>query len=89
MSTITKTMVIGVLLVGLAPVANAAQAGTQSRLYQHTYEMTAPAWSDRAASAYAQQGRGRATVRPLIHDDPPGSAFQNRGINEDLGRPAR
>jgi hypothetical protein len=90
MSTIMKMMLIGTLLVGLAPVAYADQGGTQSKLYQqHTYGATAPVWSDRAASAYAQQSGGRRTIRPLVNDDPPGSAWQNRGINEDLGYPGR
>jgi len=90
MSAIMKTMLIGALLVGLAPGAYAGHASNQSKLYQlHAYAATAPVWSNRAASAYAQQSGGRGTIRPLVNDDPPGSAWQNRGINEDLGSHGR
>jgi hypothetical protein len=85
MSTITKTMLVGSLLVALAPAAYAAQGGTHSRHQLHAYG------ANRAASAYAQQG-GRVTtgrVRSQVIDNPPGSAWQDRGINEDNGLPTR
>jgi len=104
MSTITKTTIIAALLLGLAPAAHARNGGTQPDLpryswpieQQRAYEANTPGWSNwnDAGSAYAQQPRGR--VRPgairshrVIRDDPPGSAWQNRGINEDLGYPTR
>ena len=66
---------------------------------QRSYSAQTPGWSNPtvpngAANAYAQQPRGHVTpgtIRPqrLIHDDPPGSAWQDRGIREDLGYPSR
>src|SRR4051812_34777296 len=108
MSTITKTMLMAALLVGLAPAAYARGGGTQPDLprygwateQERAYSASAPDWSNRtanpngAANAYAQQPRGRVTpgtTRPqrVIRDDPPGSAWQDRGIREDLGYPTR
>jgi hypothetical protein len=82
-------MLIGALLVGLAPVANAAQVSKQSTLHQQQYGVTAPGWSHRAESAYAQQSGGRGRIRTLVNDNPPGSAWQDRGIREDSGYPSR
>jgi len=102
MSTITKTTLIAALLLGLVPAAHARDGGTALPRYgwqieqQGTYSADAPAWSNpnSAANAYAQQPRGRVTpgtVRPhrVIRDDPPGAAWQDRGIREDLGYPSR
>jgi len=81
MKTMMKTMLVGALLVGLAPLADAAQAGRQSKQHrQQTYEVTAPNWSQGATSAYAQ----RPGRRPAFHDDPPGSAFQDQGVRNEL-----
>ena len=104
MSTITKTMLMAALLVGLGPAAYAREGGTQPDLprygwateQQRAYSANAPGWSNRdsAANAYASQPRGcvaPGTIRPhqVIKDDPPGSAWQDRGIREDLGYPSR
>ena len=82
MSTITKTMLIGSLLVALAPAAYAAQGSTHSR---HAYG------TNHATSAYAQQPSGRVTIGTVRSrvDNPPGSNWQDRGINEDNGVPTR
>ena len=85
MTAITKTMLIGSLLVALAPAAYAAQGGTQSRHQLHAFG------ANHAASAYAQQPSGRVTIGTVRSrvDNPPGSAWQDRGINEDNGIPTR
>jgi hypothetical protein len=69
---------------------------------QRAYSANAPSWSNptgwsnpnSAANAYAHQPRGRVTpgtIRPhrVIRDDPPGSAWQDRAIREDMGYPGR
>ena len=102
MSTITKTTLIAALLLGLAPAAYVRDSGTDLPRYewpieqQRAYSANAPGWSNRdsAANAYASQPRGcvaPGTIRPhqVIKDDPPGSAWQDRGIREDLGYPSR
>src|SRR4051794_35614557 len=89
MTTITRTMLIGALLAGLAPVAHAAQGSKQSTLDHQYYGATAPVWSHRAESAYAQQWGGRGRIRTQVNDNPPGSAWQDRGIREDNGYPSR
>ena len=100
MSTMMKTTLIAALLFGLAPSVQAQERGThanpQTYNQQRAYGTNGPDWRyrDEALSARAQRPDGRITrsttpSNRVIRDDPPGSAWQDRGIREDLGLPGQ
>src|SRR5258705_10696326 len=99
MSTIMKNTLFGALLFGLSPAVQAQEHGsranpqTYNRSFdqQHAYGAHVPGLrnGDDERGVRAQRPDGRVTrgathFNPVPRDDPPGSAFQDQKLHEDL-----